>query len=195
MIHNILTTLNIKMFLLLTLLSSTLLAGCKTQEVQTHWSATPVKIDGEMNDWANTPKVYFEDSGLQLGLRNDGENLYILFRFNNEAWARAIRRGGLTLWFDNSGKKKKDFGVRYYGGPSLPDLQKMRPSSEGGFGEALTPEQQQRLLDMEKATDDKITIIDKKNNQEIAIRTDGSSGPAVCFASPRVPILMNSACR
>jgi len=40
-----------------------------------------------------------------LSLCNNSENLYVLFRFNNPEWARAIRMGGVTLWLDNTGKK------------------------------------------------------------------------------------------
>ncbi len=179
------TTLSGKALLLLTLAGPFLLAGCGPQEVQTNWSAEPLKVDGEMTEWPSGSTVYFEDSGVQLGLSNDNQNLYILFRFSNQAWARAIRMGGVTLWLDNSGKKKKDFGIRYTGGPSLSELQKMKASSGGGFRETLTPEQQQRLLEMEEATADQIIVIDKKSNQEITLRADGSGGPAVCFASPQ----------
>ena len=178
-------TLSGKALLLLTLAGPFLLAGCVPQEVQTNWSAEPVKVDGEMTEWASGSTAYFEDLGVQLSLSNDSRNLYVLFRFSNQAWARALRMGGVTLWLDNSGKKKKDFGIRYTGGPSLSELQKMRASSGGGFRETLTPEQQQRLLEMEEATADQITVIDKKSNQEITLRADGSGGPAVCFASPQ----------
>lgn len=174
-----------KSLLLLTFVGLILSTSCKTQKVQTHWSAEPVKVDGEMTEWTSGSTVYFEDSGVQLGLCNDSQNPYILFRFSTQAWARSIRMGGLTLWLDNSGKKKKDFGIRYTGGPSLSDLQKMRLSNEGGFQETLTPEQQQRLAEMEKTTVDQITVIDKKSNQELTLRADGSGGPAACFASPQ----------
>jgi hypothetical protein len=180
-----LATLNAKALLLLAFACSTLLAGCKTQEAQTHWSAAPVQVDGEMTGWDGMPTNYFEDLGAQLGLCNDSENLYILFRFSNQTWLRAIRMGGVTLWLDNSGKKKKDFGIRYTGGPSLSELQKLGMFSGGGFRERLTPEQQQHLAEMEKATADQITVIDKKNNQEMTMRADGSGGPAACFASPQ----------
>jgi hypothetical protein len=185
MVYKNIRVLSSKTLFLLALSNLILLVGCKTQEVQTHWSEEPVQVDGEMTEWASGSTVYFEDPGVQLGLRNDNQNLYILFRFNNQAWARAIRMGGVTLWLDNSGKKKKDFGIRYTGGPPLSELQKMRPSSEGGFRESLTPEQEQRLAEMEKATADQITVIDKKSNQELTMRADGSGGPAVCFASPQ----------
>jgi hypothetical protein len=171
--------------LLSALVGLILVTGCNTQEVQTHWAAEPVKVDGEMTEWAGGSTAYFEDLGVQLGLSNDSQNLYVLFRFSNQAWARAIRRGGVTLWLDGTGKKKKDFGVRYTGGPSFPDFQKMRDSGEGGFQEALTPEQKQRLFNMEQDTIGQITVIDKKSNQEIIVPPDGSGGPAVRFASPQ----------
>jgi hypothetical protein len=183
MLHPISKTVNIKGVLLSIFLGSFLLVGCKTQEVQTNWSSEPVKVDGKMDDWANTPMLYFEESGVQLGLRNDNVNLYILFRFNNEAWLRAIRMGGLTLWINNSGSKKKALGIRYTGGPSFFDFQKMRSSDEGGFQEAMTPEQRQRFHNREEKATDQLTIIDKINNQERSLPAIGLGGPAVSYDS------------
>lgn len=179
----------------LTLAGTILLLSCKNTEVQSHWSAEPVKVDGEMSEWSSGSTVYFEDSGVQLGLRNDSQNLYILFRFGNQAWARAIYRGGLTLWWDNSGKNKKDFGIRYAGGPSISEMQRGEMPNRGGFWDSLTPEQQQRITDMQTASANQIIVINKKSDQEIAISADGSSGPAVSFGSPWAPTPMNSAFR
>ena len=131
-----------------------LLAGCKSQEVQTNWAAEPVKVDGEMAEWTGGSTVYFEDIGVQLGLQNDSQNLYLLFRFSNQAWAHAVRMGGVTLWLDNSGKKKKDFGIRYTGGPILSGLQGTGAPSNGGFREAMTEEQQGRLRAAEQTLAD-----------------------------------------
>jgi hypothetical protein len=185
MVYKNIRVLSSKTLLLLALSNLVLLASCKTQEVQTHWSAEPVQVDGEMTEWPSGSTVYFEEPGVQLGLCNDDQNLYILFRFSDQAWARAIRMGGVTLWLDNSGKKKKDFGIRYTGGPPLSDLQMPGASHRGGFREAMTPEQQQRLLDMEQDTVGQITVIDKKSDQEITLPADGSGGPTICFASPQ----------
>lgn len=165
-----------------------LMGGCKSTEVQSHWSAEPVKVDGEMTEWPSGSSVYFEDSGVQLGLCNDSQNLYILFRFGNQAWARAIRRGGLTLWLDNSGKKKKDIGIRYNGGLSLLDSEMQKPgmAGEGGFLDSLTPEQKERFMQRQKKDmADQLKVIYKKSGQEIFIPTNGSSGPAVSFGSPQ----------
>ena len=179
------SSLSAKAVLVLLFTSLGLLAGCKTQEVQTNWAAEPVEVDGEMTEWPGGSTFYFEELGVQLGLRNDDQNLYLLFRFSSQAWARAIRMGGVTLWLDNSGKKKKDFGIRYTGGPPLTELQRMGETGRGGFQEAMTPEQQQRLQDMEMTAADQITVIDKKGDQEITLLPDGSGGPAAHFASPQ----------
>ncbi len=174
-----------KMVFLLALIIFTLVAACKTQEVQTRWSPGPVKVDGDMTEWASGSTVYFEDLGVQLGLSNDSQNLYVLFRFSNQAWARAIRRGGVTLWLDNSGKKNKDLGIRYTGGPSMLDLPMQGSSSRGGFREAMTPEMQQRLAEMEQDPAGQITLIYKKSSQEITLRPHGSGDPAAGFAAPQ----------
>ena len=162
-----------------------LLVGCKSQEVQTNWAAEPVKVDGEMAEWTGGSTVYFEDIGVQLGLQSDNQHLYLLFRFSNQAWARAIRMGGVTLWLDNSGKKKKDFGIRYTGGSTLSGLQGTGAPGKGGFREAMTEEQQGRPRDAEQTLADQITVIDNKSSQEIALSPNGSGGPAACFASPQ----------
>jgi hypothetical protein len=180
-----LITMPTKILMLLAFAGLILMGGCKNTEVQSHWSAEPVKVDGEMTEWPSGSTVYFEDSGVQLGLRNDSQNFYILFRFGNQAWARAIRMGGLTLWLDNSGKKKKDIGIRYNGGPSPSEMQKREMPNRGGFLDSLTPEQQQRLIDMQTAAAHQIIVINKKSDQEITISADGSSGPAVSFGSPQ----------
>jgi hypothetical protein len=177
-----------KILMLLAFAGLILMGGCKNTEVQSHWSAEPVKVDGEMTEWTSGSTVYFEDSGVQLGLRNDSQNLYILFRFSNQAWARAIRMGGLTLWLDNSGKKKKDIGIRYNGGPSLSDSEMQKPgmAGEGGFLDSLTPEQKERFMQRQKKEmADQLKVIYKKSGQEIFIPTNGSSGPAVSFGSPQ----------
>ncbi|MGB8658715.1 MAG: hypothetical protein WCE90_13175 [Candidatus Zixiibacteriota bacterium] len=170
--------------LLVTIAGSILFVGCKAQKVETYWSATPVQVDGQMTDWAGYRTIYFEDSGVQLGLRNDSQNLYVLFRFSNQTWGQAIGRGGLTLWLDNSGKKKKGFGIRYAGGPSNSEMQKGEMPNRGGFSDSLTPEQQQRFANMRMAATHQLIVINKKSDEERAISADGSAGPAVSFGSP-----------
>lgn len=178
-----LTCFSTKLFLSLAIICSILLGGCKTQEVESHWTAEPVQVDGEMADWADIPTTYFEDSAVQLGLCNDSEKLYILFRFSDQIWMRAIRMGGLTLWLDNSGKKKKGFDIRHTGGPFLSEIQEAEMAGQGGFWESLTPGQKERLLQRQAAMANRITIISKERDQKTTIPADGSRGPAVGFAN------------
>lgn len=176
-----LTRLSAIALLSLVVVGSIFLGGCKTQEVSSHWSAQPVQVDGQMTDWAGIPTTYFEDSAVQLGLCNDSDRLYVIFRYNNQTWARLIRMGGLTLWLNNSGKKKKDFGIRYTGGPSLSEMQGQGMAGEGGFWESLTPEQKKRLQ-QRKAMTDQITVVGKKDQPEVALPVDGFRGLAVASA-------------
>lgn len=174
-----------KTLILLTLSGIFLLAGCNNQTVQSYWSAEPVQIDGQMTEWTGKPTSYLEKSGVQLGLRNDSENLYVLFRFSNQEWARLIRMGGVTLWLDNSGKEKKDFGLRYTGGPSLSEMAQPGTSGEGGFWDSLSPEQKERLMQRQEVQADQLKVIYKKSGQEISIPANDSGGPAASFASPQ----------
>jgi hypothetical protein len=175
--------MNGKALLVLTLFCIVFLASCGKEKVQTYWSAEPVQIDGQMTEWTGKPTNYLEKSSVQLGLRNNSENLYVLFRFSNQEWARLIRMGGVTLWLDNSGKEKKDFGIRYNGGSSPFDMQKPGMEGEGGFLDNLTPEQKERLRLKQESMAEQLTVIYKKSNQEIPIPASGSSGPAVSFDS------------
>jgi hypothetical protein len=70
-----------------------------------------------MSEWNEVPLTYIEESDVQVGLRNDEKNLYVLFCFYDAKWARAIRMDGITMWLDGSGKRKKHLGLCYTGGP------------------------------------------------------------------------------
>ncbi len=153
-------------------------AGCRTQEVTSHWLAEPIQVDGKMSEWRDIPTTYFEDEGAVLGLGNDDKNLFIHFRFTNPAWAQAIRMTGLTLWIDANGKKDKDMGIRFYGGPSLTELMAARG---GGRLDNLPQEQKQLLLEREAQAGDKFIFFDESYYVEASIPTDGSKGPAAKY--------------
>jgi hypothetical protein len=96
------------------LIAAILYTGCNQTEVQCHWATSPLQVDGQMEDWTNLPKTYFEDLGASLGISNDTHNLYILFRFQNRQWLPLLHQNGLTIWLDKTAEKKKDFGIRYF---------------------------------------------------------------------------------
>jgi hypothetical protein len=100
--------------MLLPLLALILIIGCKGERIDSHWTNKPIEVDGLISDWTDLPKRYFEKVGASVGLSNDADNLYILFRFNNHEWLPLLSQGGLTLWLDPLAKKREDFGIRYF---------------------------------------------------------------------------------
>lgn len=182
MLHKNYLSIGLPFYSVFLLLSISLFAGCKGQEeVETHWSVKPIEVDGDMADWTGIETAYFEDNNTQLGLCNDSDRLYVLFRFSNQTYARLIRMGGLTLWLDNTAQKKKEFGLRYSGGPLLSQLQEPGMDGEGGFLDRLTPEQQERLQQRE-IREDQITVLNTDNEIVETLSIDGRKGPAVAYA-------------
>ncbi|KPJ59343.1 MAG: hypothetical protein AMJ46_11445 [Latescibacteria bacterium DG_63] len=149
-------------------------AGCKSYKVESRWAAEPVGIDGKMTEWKDVPLTYIEKSQVQLGISNDGENLYVLFCFFDSEWARLIRSGGITVWLDESGKKRKELGLRYTGGPPLKELREAGMIAEGGDqGESRSP-QRERFRQTAALAPEKLVVITKAGEQTMALSTDGS---------------------
>jgi hypothetical protein len=158
-----------------------LISGCDAQEVRTRWADRPITVDGDDSDWAAIPTTYLKDSPVQLGLRNDNDNLYVLLSSVDPSWAMAIRFGNLTLWFDTTGETEEKRGLRFRGGvpPSeifnklfigeerpgadFPEDPAMHENGEAPFGE--------------------FSIVNDKG--ETAIELDGSAGPSAGFGAPR----------
>ncbi len=155
-----------------------LLAGCKTQQVPSVWALEPIVVDGKMTEWTDKPITYFEDQGAALGFGNDSENLYIHFRFTNPSWARAIRMTGLTLWIDTSGKKNKDVGLRFHGGPAMEELPAV---SRERRSDGLTRQQKEQLLQRDAMSHNQLIFFDQSYYVEAGIPTDGSRGPAAGY--------------
>jgi hypothetical protein len=148
--------------------------GCKgDQEVTCSRADGLVAVDGLMSDWEELSATYFEDQGVVLGLANDSDNLYIMFRFRDEKWARTIRMSGITFWLDGQGEKGKDFMLRYRGGPRMSDLMQDDNSMPDRIRE--------RMIKTDTAMSDELTCAVKDRIVEMPIQLDGSNGPAVAF--------------
>jgi len=159
-----------------TIIAISFIAGCKSQEAPCSWTDKPMKVDGKLADWTGLPTTYFEDEGAVFGLSNDDKNLYIQVRFKDMKWVRTIKMSGLSLWFDNNGKKKKNLGIIFHGAPSCLDMSKLR---EGGSGGDKSDANRKRMEKMMPQMEDRLVFIDKKGLIETTIPFDGSRGPAV----------------
>ena len=113
--------------------------GCKTQVVSSHRFDQPVEIDERTTEWQGVALTTLEESGAALGIGNDDENLYILLRFRDPKWVGIIRRDGITLWLDNQGGKRKEFGLVYNGGPDISELMKRRQTEPDKGGRRWNP--------------------------------------------------------
>ena len=161
---------------LFTLIAINFIAGCKSQEAPCSWADKPMQVDGKMADWTGLPTTYFEDEGAVFGLSNDDNNLFIQIRFKDMKWVRTIKMSGLSLWFDNKGKKNKDIGIKFHGAPSCLDMSKLR---EGESGEDKSDANRERMGKMMPKMEDRLVFIDTKGLIETTIPFDGSRGPAV----------------
>jgi hypothetical protein len=86
-------------------------SGCREAELRSAWCDREVTIDGHDADWP--PTALYQKSGVTLSIDNDDENLYVLLRLDKKDDAARVMRQGLTVWFDQFGKKEKTFGIRF----------------------------------------------------------------------------------
>jgi hypothetical protein len=110
--------------------------------VTSQWSATPVRIDGLEQDWQDATFLTDEGSKAQYAVKNDGNNLYILFVFKDQMSATTIEYTGMKVFFGAEGKKSKDLGILFAKKPMTADnvIAEMQKR-----GEALTEERKIEL--------------------------------------------------
>jgi len=77
------------------------------------WTATPLQIDGQIEDWTGAALTSEKGIGVNYAFRNDGRELYVLLIFKNPKSLSSIDMTGLTLYASTTGKKDKDWGVRF----------------------------------------------------------------------------------
>lgn len=177
-----LTTLQIALALIV---SAYLIVPTATQasDLTSFWTPVPIIVDGEVTDWDSISTVYLEDEGVVVGICNDSTNVYIMYRFRDAKSLRAIRMTGLKIWLDAKGKKKKDFGIRYNGGPTFSEILELTGADEEDSFGNMSQERRERMMQRMSGEEVRFTVIYRGKEQREAIPTDGSMGPAVSFAS------------
>lgn len=154
-----------------------LLAGCDMAELDSIWCDRKVTINGldDGTEWKNA-RFFFDYEAVTFGLLNDDKTLYMLMTTREKGVQRMIAAGGFTVWFDDTGGKKKKFGIRFPLGvqtlkgqiPENKDLTKSAPGS-------ATPEQMNAILD---AAQNEIEIIgpDSKDTSRMSIALAQENG-------------------
>jgi hypothetical protein len=81
--------------------------------VQSTWTAAPLQIDGQNQDWTGDAVTSEKSAGVDYAFRNDGRDLYILLIFKDPKFLSSIDKTGITIYASASGKKDKDWGVHF----------------------------------------------------------------------------------
>lgn len=77
------------------------------------WTPAPITLDASEAEWQDAP--YNEEGryGIDYAFKNDSKYLYVLVKFNNPKYLSTIQYGGMTMFLDAQGKKKKDYNIRF----------------------------------------------------------------------------------
>ena len=81
-----------------------------TLRIESVWSAEAPTVDGKLAEWSS-PLVALGSTPLSLGVRNDGQFLYVALASSDQATRMMLGAAGFTVWLDPSGKNKKSFGI------------------------------------------------------------------------------------
>jgi hypothetical protein len=111
--------------------------GMKTYVADSRALDRQISIDGRSDDWVgaldNIP-----DAMVQVGFFNDQQNLYVSLVAENKPLRDAIKKSGLTVWFDPKGGDKKVLGIKYPLG--MPTLARAKGSPDkGGTDQQAAP--------------------------------------------------------
>lgn len=164
-------------FLLPPLLALLILAapGVPEEAVKkSRWAASPVVIDGIEEEWSGEKLFSENKAGVDYFLRNDAENLYLLFIIRGQDFLSTLESTGITLYFNTEGRKKKDRGLHFIKRKVTADEIIRAMEQEGRLpSEELKADLKSKsnifLYDYE--------IIRKKKSTAEETRTDGESKP------------------
>jgi hypothetical protein len=124
------------------------IAGCGGLELQSHWRAQEITIDGKPMDWEGVPTTYAESPNIAFRVLNDDSNMYVSMASPDDNVLGQIIDRGITVWFDPEGEMDKVFGIRWPGQPpgeapgQRPDPASMRQMMQD------PSKMKQRLLEM-----------------------------------------------
>jgi hypothetical protein len=77
------------------------------------WQPTPLKIDGNIADWMSRPPYFDNLTKLSFDIRNDSNNLYLVFQIPDQRTQFKIARAGMSLTFDTKIKPKRKTGIYF----------------------------------------------------------------------------------
>ncbi len=70
-------------------------------------------VDGSAAEWPSALRPVPSESGLSIGVRAEGDDLYVVLIAGDDRQARRIALGGVRVWVDPMGGNDPVLGVRY----------------------------------------------------------------------------------
>ena len=104
------TTLRRTALPVLALLAAAASIAAETIRLDSAWSAEAPAVDGKLTEWSS-PLVTLGEAKLSVGVRNDGQFVYVALASSDQATRMMLGAAGFTVWFDPAGKEKKAFGI------------------------------------------------------------------------------------
>lgn len=159
------------------------LTGCgsfQTYVAKSLWPQRQIIIDGKSDDWSGALS-FVEKEQLSLGFFNDQDSLYLCLIAEGNFTRDQILRGGLTVWFDAEGGKKKNFGIRYPLGAFAREMQKPGEMRNPEETNELPPAEAMNELEIirsKKAEPERMEVTKAKDNG-LEIMVAPSSGLVV----------------
>jgi len=85
----------------------------KEDFVQSKWTAQPPTVDGLDDEWKGDAMTFEKKVKVDFAVRNDTQNMYVLFIFNDPKYLSNINATGITLYYNTEGKKKKNHAFHF----------------------------------------------------------------------------------
>jgi hypothetical protein len=73
----------------------------------------PIVVDGQANEWDDAEMQFEPKASLKYNFANDGKYLYVCLQTSDELAQIKIIHGGLQLWIDSTGRKKKQVSLQF----------------------------------------------------------------------------------
>ena len=163
--------------------------GSAKDDLKCPFATQSIKIDGQYDDWKENPGNFLEKQKAVVAVSNDHDKLYLLFRTNDPRWVRTIAMSGLTLYIGVDGGKRKDFYLKFVGGPSREQLRSLQKREIGVRSrEKREMPENMRRMELEDAPRDSVPTLlcyVKDQIDEKSIPLSGVEGPSAAFDTSR----------
>lgn len=133
-----------------------------------------IVVDGQHDDWTGLVEP-FGTEPVEIQVANDGAFLYLRLVTSDPSARNQIMRRGLIVWFDEDGKTKKRFGLKYPVVESSGEPQERgryggarRGGGSGSGGEHPSDETYEPA--------DRIDVLGSNKNDERSLTLDHASG-------------------